>query len=71
MDLFADPDHNVRRKQGKRKWNSPLDLASTALPTTLEEGFAQVDMSAWPEFEDEYGAILRVDFGSPLLTVSR
>jgi hypothetical protein len=71
VDVFADPDHGVYRKQGKWKWNSPLDLAVTAPATTLDQGFTKVDMSVWPALEDEYGAILRVDFGSPLLTVSR
>jgi hypothetical protein len=72
VDIFVEPEHKIRRKQGKWSWNAPMPNTITAPATMLLDGFAQANTSDWPEFEDDkYGAILRVQFGSPLLLVSK
>ena len=72
VDIYVEPEHKIRRKQDRWSWNAPVPDTITAPATMLEDGFAPASTSDWPEFEDaKYGAILRVEFGSPLLMVAR
>jgi hypothetical protein len=71
IDIFVEPEHKIRRKQDKWCWNSPIPDTITAPASMLLNGVTQAETSDWPEFEeDKYGAILRVEFGSPLFQVS-
>jgi hypothetical protein len=71
VDIFVEPEHKLRRKQDNWSWNSPIPNTIIAPATMLLEGFTQVSTSDWPEFEEaRFGAILCIEFGSPLLKVS-
>ena len=68
VEPFADPEGHVRRDQRHWVWNSSLALHVTEPPTALQSGFQSVDMTTWPEMEERYGAVLRVDLDSPFFT---
>ena len=72
VDIFVEPEHKIRRKQDKWYWNSPMPNTITVPPTMLLDGFTEASTADWPEFEDDkYGAMLRIEFGSPLFQVSK
>jgi len=65
IEPFADPTKYIVRQQKNWHWNSPLGFTATEHPALLDQGLFQIDMSLWPDFKDEYGAVIRVSFDSP------
>ena len=65
---YADPDGYILRKPKSWHWNAPLDMRVTAEPALLTDGLSRADMTAWPAFDDQYGAVIQVGFDSPFFT---
>lgn len=67
---FAGPKNILVKHQQSWCWNSPLELNVVERPRVLEAETTSQDLSEWPNIEDKFGVLLRVEFDSPFVTGS-